>query len=161
MSVPKRIYAKKPQPPIQSESVEQKKYINWARGQWFFPYVFAIPNGGSRSKKRIVTKSGKVKFISLEGKRLKAEGVKAGVSDLMIAYPCNGKSGFFLEAKRTLKSKTKENQSEFLEKMRSVGYAAEVGHGWQHMATLTYEYFGLDLPTYMVAPRPKELIKDV
>lgn len=43
---------------------------------------WAVPNGGSRSQ--ITTKSGR-KF-SLEGKRLKDEGVKAGVADMMILW---------------------------------------------------------------------------
>jgi hypothetical protein len=43
---------------------------------------FACPNGGSRSQ--ITTKNGR-KF-SIEGKRLRDEGVVAGVADLMIVW---------------------------------------------------------------------------
>ena len=43
---------------------------------------WAVPNGGSRSQ--FTTKNGRT--FSLEGKRLKDEGVKPGVSDLMILW---------------------------------------------------------------------------
>jgi hypothetical protein len=43
---------------------------------------WAVPNGGART--RITGKNGRT--FSLEGKRLKDEGVKSGVSDLMILW---------------------------------------------------------------------------
>src|SRR2546421_316035 len=52
--------------------------MNWTIGD----FLIAIPNGGKRTQ--IKNKNGK--YFSLEGLRLKKEGVKAGVSDLFLTY---------------------------------------------------------------------------
>lgn len=54
---------------LKSEHLEQVDFVSWFRKS-FSDEIIAIPNGGSRSRS--------------EGARLKAEGVKAGVSDLFI-----------------------------------------------------------------------------
>jgi hypothetical protein len=52
-----------------SEHIEQREFVQWVR-QWTPLLIIAIPNGGKRGK--------------LEGMRLQAEGVTAGVPDLQI-----------------------------------------------------------------------------
>lgn len=51
----------------------------------FLKWIYAVPNGGHRHP-------------AVAG-RLKAEGVKAGVSDVCIPIPVKGKHGAFLEMK--------------------------------------------------------------
>lgn len=55
-------------------------------------WVFAIPNGGSRGSTK--------QEAQRVGSKLKAEGVKAGVSDLMVPIPRHGLAGLFIEMKR-------------------------------------------------------------
>lgn len=66
---------------------------------------WAVPNGGARPQ--FTTKSGR--SFSLEGKRLKDEGVKSGVADLMILW---GGRLICMEVK-TKKGRQSENQKEW------------------------------------------------
>ena len=68
--------------------------------------------------------------IPLEGKRgfqfanlLQAMGFKAGMSDILITRPCNGKSGLWIEVKIPGKKPTK-TQLEFLQQRIDEGYHA-------------------------------------
>lgn len=64
----------------------------------YYPFLFAIPNGGLRSK--------------TTAKRLKAEGVKRGVWDLQLTYPVGRWAGAFFETK-TATGQLTEEQKEF------------------------------------------------
>ena len=55
---------------IPTEHEEQRELVRWFRQTYADVRIFAIPNGGGRSKSA--------------GARLKAEGVSAGVPDLFI-----------------------------------------------------------------------------
>ena len=56
-----------------------------------------------------------------EGVRLKAKGVKRGVSDLFLAYPVGNLAGFFIELKSPGK-RPSEHQQEFMTLMQNAGY---------------------------------------
>ena len=59
-----------------------------AAASWRYPeaaLIFAIPNGGHRNK--------------VAAKRLKDEGVRSGVPDLMLPVPRGGYHGLFIELK--------------------------------------------------------------
>lgn len=106
--------------PKLSESNEQIFLMKWS--------VFAsnkypelellhhIPNGG----KRDVTTA----------KRLKAEGVKAGVPDLCLPVPRGKYHGMYIEMKVN-KNKTTENQNKWIKDLRDNGYYAVVCYGWE------------------------------
>lgn len=73
-----------------------------------------------------------------EGQRinLRLMGLRAGVSDLFICYPTKSYHGLFLEMKRDMryspsarKSETWIAQEEFINNMRSVGFAGEWCYG--------------------------------
>ena len=85
----------------------------------FRAYLFAIPNGGSRHK--------------LEAKKLKAEGVRAGVPDLQLVVPRNGLHGLFVEMKRRngVPSDIKQEQKDWHYKLRQKGYAVTVAFGYE------------------------------
>lgn len=71
-------------------------------------YVFfAIPNGGLRSKEVAA--------------KLKAEGVKAGVADLLILLPNQTFHGLFVEVK-IAGNYQQPNQKDFEQKARDCGY---------------------------------------
>jgi hypothetical protein len=59
--------------------------------------LFAIPNGGSRSFR----KDAKGRRFSPEGQRMKKEGVRSGVPDLMLPVARRGYHGLFIEMKRS------------------------------------------------------------
>ena len=74
---------------------------------------WAVPNGGARSQ--FVTKNGR--SFSLEGKRLKDEGVVSGVSDLMILWA--GRL-ICIEVK-TPKGRQSQNQKDWEERIITCG----------------------------------------
>ena len=82
---------------IASEHIEQVRLVNWFRDNFPEPdyIIFAVPNGGTRGIR--------------EAERLKAEGVKSGVHDLIIAT--HGKV-IFLEMKK-VNTKPSKKQIEF------------------------------------------------
>lgn len=89
-----------------------------------------------------------------EGKRteaqtwnLKLQGLRAGVSDLLIAYPTSQYSGLWLEIKRNMhyppsarKSSSWMLQEEWILRMKSVGYAAEFCYGFNHARIIIENY---------------------
>lgn len=90
---------------------------------WFdttYPYLkslfFAIPNGGKRDK--------------VTAKRLKDEGVRPGIPDLMLARPCGGKNGLFLEMK-TVSGRPSEAQEAAHLALRTNGYAVAMPRGYE------------------------------
>lgn len=96
----------------------QENFVRYAPLYW----MFAIPNGGERNK-------------AVAGK-LKAEGVKAGVSDVFLPWPkpCTSghvQAGLFIEMKaNNNEARLSKEQSSFLAQMRSVGYDTAVCFGW-------------------------------
>jgi hypothetical protein len=92
-----------PKLPPPTEHGEQSALIEWVR--WHLPQypalsmLFAIPNGGARPAKE-VERGGRMIRISTEGHKLKAEGQRAGVPDLFLAFPALGYPGLFIEMKR-------------------------------------------------------------
>lgn len=73
------------------ESIIQQSVIAW----WHFAYrglgvrserlLFAVPNAGNRGP--------------VNGRRMKNEGLRAGIPDLFLAVPRLGKAGLFIELK--------------------------------------------------------------
>lgn len=77
------------------------------------------------------------KRTAVQGWNLKQQGLRPGVSDLLIYYPTKTYHGLWLEVKRNKKySKSEMNtdtwimQQEFLERVKSVGYAGETCYGF-------------------------------
>ncbi|MCW0484086.1 VRR-NUC domain-containing protein [Gaoshiqia sediminis] len=82
----------------------------------FFPnlpdkLLFAVPNGGKRDRKTVQTKSGSKSF-SPEAARLKRQGVKAGVSDVILLIPKKGFASLLMEFK-TQSGRQSDEQKEF------------------------------------------------
>lgn len=76
--------------------------------------TFAIPNGGGRSKR--------------EAGRLKAEGVKAGVSDIFCSVARGGLHGLYIEMKSPTGSPSRE-QTAWVNESIDEGYAGAVCRG--------------------------------
>lgn len=75
--------------------------------------LFAIPNGGQRHK--------------VAAMKLKAEGVKSGVPDLMLPVARKKYHGLFIEMKYG-KNKTSENQDSWIENLREQRYKVAVSY---------------------------------
>lgn len=123
---------KRTKKPVTSEHVHQCAVIKWAQGQhWLglmpgINLLFAIPNGGQRKP-------------GVAGK-LRAEGVKAGVSDLFLPVARRGFHGLFLEMKSE-KGKPTELQMEFQLAVEDQGYCASVAFSASDAITIIEWYY--------------------
>lgn len=108
--------------PRHLESLEQRALIQWVQlNLKIYPdleLIFAVGNGGVRSK--------------VEAGIMKAEGVKAGVCDLMLPVARKGFHGMFIELKvsNRKEASVSRSQIDFIERVRRRGYFADVAYGW-------------------------------
>ena len=95
---------------IPTEHEEQRELVRWFRQ--FHPdvLIFAIPNGGSRSK--------------ASAGRLKAEGVVPGIPDLFVPA-----KGLWIEMKRVKGGALSPEQKAMIQYLEEVGYRAIVCKG--------------------------------
>lgn len=112
---------KRPYVPRLSEVTEQDEQIaviTWAaynRGKWpMLERLYHTPNGGYRN--------------AAEAVQLKRMGVRPGVPDLFLPYPAGGFHGLWLEMKTDVGRPT-ACQRDWIEYLRSVGYAAYICRG--------------------------------
>ena len=99
---------------MQKESVLQTACVKWFRLQYPDLVIYAVPNGGSRNVR--------------EGQRLKAEGVLAGVADLVVLLP-QGKS-LYIEMKVKGNRQT-DNQKDFQKKAIALGHTYAVCYSFE------------------------------
>lgn len=109
---------KNAQTPVQpSESTEQIKTV--LKFSMFYPkeaqLLIAIPNGSYRKP--------------LEAIRLKREGVKPGMTDLMLLMPCGGFHGFCLEMKRADGGAISAAQKKMHTLLAEQGYSVKICSG--------------------------------
>ena len=95
---------------MKTEHEEQREFVMWMRQTHPDARIFAIPNGGQRSR--------------TTGAKLKAEGVSAGVPDLYIPkWRC------WVEMKRTWNSSLSPSQKDWQKYLESIGDTFIVGNG--------------------------------
>ena len=99
---------------MQKESILQTACVRWFRLQYPDLIIYAVPNGGSRNV--------------MEAQRLKAEGVLAGVADLVVLLP-QGKS-LYIEMKVKGNRQT-ENQKAFQGKAITLGHPYTVCYSFE------------------------------
>lgn len=113
----------------QSESTEQIYLFLWAAYSTAsmpeLDLMYHIPNGGKRN---ITT-----------AKRLKAEGVKAGVPDICLPVARGYYHGLYIELKAG-RNKTTENQNKWIKSLREQGYYVQVCYGWEEASKVIVEY---------------------
>jgi hypothetical protein len=95
---------------IPLEHEEQRELVRWFRQSWPDVRIFAIPNGGARSK--------------ATAGRLKAEGVASGVPDLFVPA-----WRLWVEMKRTKGGSLSPEQKDWIKYLESVGFCCIVGKG--------------------------------
>ncbi len=116
---PKRHRVRRPldgKPVHGTEHQEQSAVISWwwrAHTGYGLPVfsLFAVPNGGARD---VIT-----------GANLKAEGVRKGALDLILAKPRGDYHGLFIEMK-VGDNQPSDEQKEFIRYLDSVGYKTAV-----------------------------------
>ena len=99
---------KSPRSPTEHE--EQVGLVNWFRDRFPMVLIFAIPNGEKRS-------------ISV-ARRLKAEGVKAGVPDLFVP-----EWDLWIEMKRREGGRLSAEQKDVIRYLEGIGDTVIVGEG--------------------------------
>ena len=95
---------------IPSEHEEQRELVRWFRQTFEGVRIFAIPNGGARSR--------------ATAGRLKAEGVSSGVPDLFVPA-----WGLWVEMKRSKGGSLSAEQKDWIAYIESVNYWVIVGKG--------------------------------
>ena len=88
--------------------------------------MYAVPNGDLRHPKVAV--------------KLKAEGVKAGVPDLVLAIPRGPYHGLYIEMKRIKGGRVSRDQVEWHERLRAQGYRVDVCYGHLEALAVIYGY---------------------
>ena len=115
---------------LDEEHEEQKCLMEWAESQKqrypCLPRMFAIANGGFR-------------HITI-ARRMKAEGVKRGVPDMMLPFPSGGYAGLFIELKKRVGGVVSKEQGEWREYLSSVGYKVVICPGWEVAKDAIIEY---------------------
>jgi hypothetical protein len=114
------------------ERIEQTKLMaQCALFEARFPellWIYAVPNGGKRSR--------------IEGAKMRAEGLKAGVSDVHLAVARRGYHSLFIEMKQGSNEPT-ESQLAFQAWARSQGNLAVVCWGWEAAWEVVLWYLGV------------------
>ena len=113
-----------------SEHSLQSAVISWwalIHSQYHLPEfsLAAIPNGGARDM--------------ITGSRLKAEGVRRGTPDLILAAPRKQYHGLWIEMKTSTGS-TSQEQKEWLAYLNASGYRAEVCKSLESAIAAIEEY---------------------
>lgn len=102
---------------VYHESNNQIAFIRWL--SLAHPHIskvtFCVPNAGKRTK--------------IQGQRLKNEGMKKGVLDLVILYPFNSYHGMLIEFKHG-KNKLTPEQSEMISLLEAQNYFCCVCYSW-------------------------------
>ena len=103
-----------------TEHQEQVSLFHWAAhmsGKYpELRLMYAIPNGGLRNP--------------VVAKKLKAEGVKAGVPDIFLPAARCGYHGLYIEMKRTKGGKLSAEQAHWMTELLEQGYAVYKAEGW-------------------------------
>lgn len=106
-----------------SEHHEQIKLIAWANSM-DLP-IFAIPNGGARH--------------ASTGAKLKREGVRPGVPDLMLPVASCGFHGLFIEMKAE-GGRVSKKQKQWIARLNTNGYLAVVCYGFEDARKCVEDY---------------------
>lgn len=114
-----------------SEHEHQVMLIKWfdMRYKEHRGRLFAIPNGGQRNV--------------IVAAKLKAEGVRKGIPDLMLPIPKAGNHGLFIELKKE-KGRATPEQYDWLEYLTENGYFAILCRGFDEAKLAIINYLECD-----------------
>lgn len=98
-------------------------------------YAFAVPNG--------TMFAGTAQQRSKYSNALKSQGLRPGVSDVVIALPRGQYHGAYIELKREKKSKVGDDQKIWLARVEAVGYYAALACGLDEAISHVRTYINL------------------
>lgn len=119
----------------QEEHEEQVKVIEWWKSECSSfgipePLLFAIPNGGLRNL--------------IVAKRMKAEGVRPGVPDLLLSVPRGHSHALYIEMKKLKGGRVSPDQKEFHKLLAFYGYAVFVAKGFEEAKDIITRYINAE-----------------
>lgn len=115
------------------EHDEQVTFFEYLELQYRNIVAFAIPNAGRRSRKT--------------GHKMKKEGLRKGVPDIMVAEKCGIYGGLFIEMKRQKGGTTSSEQHAMIAKLRDKGYFCVIARGFDEAVKHLNYYLSLGEPT--------------
>lgn len=130
--------------PVQREGALQEAVMRFLHGEKqrksilapVYDLIYHVPNGGHRSFKT--------------SKDLKKQGVKKGVSDLVLPIAKGGYFGLYLEIKAEKRWSISESQKEWLSMVEASGYAAALAVGEQEIKDVLVRY--MSMPDTVIQP---------
>lgn len=119
-----------PPPMEHDEQVGVIQWWAWACKRWGLPEfsLFAVPNGGLRHP--------------ATAGRLRAEGVRPGIHDLILAVPMRGQHGLFVEMKRTFGGRVSAEQKDVSAYLEGRNYRVRICRGAVQAIEAITEYLG-------------------
>ena len=108
-----------------NEEQQQEMLFSWAAYVPELKWLFAVPNGQYRPKPVAI--------------KLKRQGVKAGVSDIMLPRPNKHYHGLYIEMKYG-KNKPSDKQKDFLRYVNDLGYCGVVCYGFEAAKSVIERY---------------------
>ena len=125
-------------PPSAPESKEQEALFEWASYYPALQWMFAIPNGAYLHG----TKDERARQMA----KLKKQGLKPGVCDVMLPFPIPPYAGLFIELKREdRRYGVSREQADFINAMRQAGYNVMICFGAMEAIQAVREYMGTRL----------------
>jgi hypothetical protein len=125
-----------------SEEAHQTALFAWAAlelkaGRYpELEWMHAIPNGGSRGDD--------AKSRAIHGGKMKAQGVKTGVSDISLPVKRGPYSGLYIELKKPGKNDGgSKDQKAFGEFVKREGFCFYICEGWEHARDVLLAYMNL------------------
>lgn len=116
----------------ESEDEHQASLFRWSelmtRQYPELRLMFHPPNGGLRTQRTAA--------------KLRRQGVKPGVPDVVLPVPRHGFHGLFLELKRPGPHSTSPAQRAYVQALNEQGYLALVVVGWEAARDLITRYLG-------------------
>ena len=114
------------------EAKEQRALFEWAAiMESQYPelhFMYHVPNGGRRNAR--------------EAALLKAEGVRAGVPDIVLPAARGCFHGLYIELKRQKSGSLSQDQKDYLGFLQKQGYCAVMCRGWKQAASTILMYLG-------------------
>lgn len=143
--------------PSQLEFHHQRSFIQWIGNAKTdtdrFPdldMLFAVPNGANLN----TGKGRKSKAAAInQGAKLKKEGVRAGIPDLMLPVPRTPFHGLFIEFKRpkvehedgsiSRKGIQTTAQKKYMDRLGRLGYKVLIAYKWSEARDAILDYYGV------------------
>ncbi len=128
-----------PKLPVPTEHEECTWLMKWAETQRFHGWPLSeilvhIPNGAYHGADR--------EAAAVVAMKLRAQGLKAGVSDYILPVPIWTKKcpGLWVEMKRTSGGTVSEDQKTFQARMLELGWRCEIAKGWVEASEIIMDH---------------------